>query len=87
MFGDMISEKDGEVTIVFDTRFYPAKYVLKASEDFTDNFWVFVDGNIKDKMIVKIKPKNNKNNNKNTEEMGFSFCNYVLSIIKEKDFR
>ena len=83
MIGE-ISENDNEVTIIFDTRFYPAKYILKASEDFTDNFWVFVDGNPKDKMIVKIKPKND-NDKCNLKKIGYEFCNYIIGIIKEKD--
>ena len=85
MIDSMISEKNGEVTVILDTRFYPAKFILKASEDFTDNFWVFVDGNVKDKMIVKIKPKNNNDKN-NLKNIGYDFCNYIIGVIKEKDY-
>lgn len=76
------TDKEG-LTIFFDTRFYPAAAILKASELFTKDFWLLVDGNKNEKMFVKIKPKKGKMESK---EVGLEFYNFVLSVIREKDF-
>lgn len=80
--GNIKIDKEG-LTIFFDTKFYPANAILKASELFTKDFWLLVDGNKSNKMFVKIKPKKGKIESKG---VGFEFYNFVLSVIREKDF-
>ena len=83
MLENRIKTGKDEVTLMFDTKIYPAKAVLKASEKFTEDFWMFVDGNTEDNIMVRIKSKSGK---VDLKEIAFRFFNFVLGTIKEKDF-
>ena len=80
MLENSIKIEKNEVTIFFDTRLYPPFAILKASENFTENFWLVVDGNNQDKMFVKIRSKDKKN--EDMKLVSLEFYNFVISMIR-----
>jgi hypothetical protein len=81
---DVLIDRDiGEVKIILDTKFYGYGSILQAGKDFSESCWVYVDGDIKDKMLVTIKPKTQ---DIRLDTVGYEFSNYVLGLMQNAIF-
>ncbi|MBD3202662.1 hypothetical protein GF327_00045 [Candidatus Woesearchaeota archaeon] len=74
-----LDKENQEVKLIIDTKFYGYQSILHASKDFTENCWVFMDGDTSDKILVTLKPKN-KDIDLNT--LGYEFYNYTLGLMQ-----
>ncbi|MBU0758328.1 MAG: HxsD-like protein [Nanoarchaeota archaeon] len=74
-----IDKKNREVKIVLDTVFYGYGAILQAGKDYLEHAWVFIDGDVNDKVLVTMKPKKD---DLDVETIGYEFCNYVLGLMQ-----
>lgn len=74
-----VEDDKKEIKIVLDTRIYGLGAIMEASKDYGETCWIYVDGDVNDKILVSIKPKV-KEIDINT--LGLEFCNYVLGIMQ-----
>lgn len=75
-----VDKKNNMVRLTVDTRFYGASAVMMAGKEYTDSCWVFIDGDVNDKLLVTLKSKD-KSIDVNT--LGYEFYNYMLSLIQD----
>lgn len=73
-------KEENEVRILFDTKVYPFHAILLAASDFTQDFWVFIDGDVRSEVLVCIKPKEEITKPK---ELVYEFVNHVIASVKE----
>ncbi|MBT3463550.1 hypothetical protein HN451_01070 [archaeon] len=73
----------GEVKLVLDTKFYGSDAIMKTAKEYLDSCWVFLDGDVQDKLLVTLKPKS-KEIDINT--LGYEFCNYILGLMQNEIF-
>ncbi|MFH1511652.1 MAG: HxsD-like protein [Candidatus Woesearchaeota archaeon] len=74
-----IDKDNKEVKLYLDTRFYDNRYVMLAAKAFAESCWVYLDGDVNDKLQVCLKPKSD---DIKLETVGYEFYNYVLGLIK-----
>jgi hypothetical protein len=74
-----IDKKNQEVKLILDTKFYGFQSILHASKDFTENCWVYMDGDKNDKILVTLKPKKESID---INKLGYEFYNYVLGLMQ-----
>lgn len=75
-----IDEKNEQVRIIIDTKFYGANAVVMAAKEYTESCWIYLDGDLDDKILVTIKPKSK---DIDLKTIGYEFYNYVLSLIQD----
>lgn len=75
-----IDDKNKQARLIVNTKFYGANAVVMAAKEYSEACWVYVDGDLDDKIIVTIKPKTKDIDYKN---VGYEFYNYVLSLIQD----
>ena len=78
----IINKKEGIAKISLDTNFYNYEAILQASKDFSENFWVYMDGDVCDKILVSIKSKSGVEADLDT--LGYEFYNYVLGLMQNE---
>jgi len=77
-----IDNLNKEVTLKFNMDMYSYEAIICTSKEFTDNFWVIVQGNPKEKIIVNLKPKEEFINDINLNELGYEFYNLTLGLMQ-----
>lgn len=75
-----IDKKNNTVKLIVDTRFYGYGAVLNAAKAYTESCWVYVDGDIEDKLLVTLKPKTNEIK---LETLGYEFYNFMLGLMQD----
>jgi hypothetical protein len=78
-----LDRKHNEVKLIINTKLYGYGAVMKAGKDYSDHCWVYVDGDINDKLLVTIKPKKTEIN---IDTLGNEFLNYVLGLMQNAIF-
>ena len=76
-----IDRNNKEVKLLINTEFYDSDSVLKASHAFSKSCWVYLDGNVNEKLRVSLKPKFKEIN---LDELGYEFYNYVLGLMQNE---
>lgn len=92
MQGNMeINEKEGYVLVSVNPKIYPLDVVLSSAYMFTEKYYVLVDGDPREEIIVELRPKNKK---ENLEQIGRDFNNelinyadYTVRAIKNEELR
>jgi len=75
-----INKKENKVLISVNPKIYPLDVIYSASYVFIDKNYVFLDGNVKKKIIVELKPKQKYD----LEKLGREFNN---ELLKYADFK
>jgi len=70
-----INEEYGEASLKINTRLYDFDKIIEAASEFTDSCWIYLDGDPKGRISVRIKPKSDKIKSK---EAANEFYNFVL---------
>lgn len=73
--------KDNRVVINFDTKFFSKEAILQTAHEYTESFWVLVDGS-EDSTIVILIPKEGEAPDILEDE----FYNYALATMKNTQF-
>ena len=79
-----IDKENNEVKLYLNSEYYDFNLIMEASKDFSDNFWVRVDGDIDNKIIIGLKSKSEKIDLK---ELGYEFSNYVLGLMQNAEWK
>ena len=75
-----INKKENKVLISVNPKIYPLDVIYSASYVFIDKNYVFLDGNVKKRIIVELKPKQKYD----LEKLGREFNN---ELLKYADFK
>lgn len=78
----MIDELSKEVKLNFNMGFYRFDAIISAAKEFTDNFWITIDGNKKDVIKVILKPKEEFINDVDLNQLGCEFYNFTLASMQ-----
>lgn len=76
-----INEKYGEASLEINTQLYNFDKIIEAASEFTDSCWIYLDGDPRGKINVKIKPKSSEIEPK---EAANEFYNFILGLMKSK---
>lgn len=76
---DDILIEDGEAKLTLNGKFYDLRAILKAAKEFENDFYVLVDGDPLDIILVTLKPKKNQNPENGANE----FLNLAITEMKE----
>ena len=77
-----IDKMNTQVTLRLNMDLYNYEATLQASKKFSENFWVIIEGNPTEKLIVHLKPKPEFVNDVNLDELGYEFYNFTLSLMQ-----
>ena len=80
-----INNENKEVTLRINPHMYKYEAIILASKEFSENFWVIVDGNRNDKITVNLKPKPDFINDVNLNELGYEFYNFTVGLMQDID--
>ena len=78
-----IDRDKGLVTLRLNGMLYSNNAVVRASKDFSENFWVAIQGNENGTMEISLKPKPKFANGVDLNILGYEFCNYALGLMQE----
>jgi hypothetical protein len=76
---DRVQIRNNEAMLFIDTRFYDYDSVMLAANAFRDSCWVYLDGDVNDKLMVCLKPKSK---DVKLANVGHEFYNHVLGLMK-----
>ncbi len=76
---DDIFVEDGEAKITLNGKFYDIRAVLKAGQKMDNDFFVLVDGDPTDVILITMKPKRDVD----AEKGAYEFLNVLLGEMKE----
>jgi His-Xaa-Ser system protein HxsD len=86
-----MNEKEGYVLVSVNPKIYPLDVVLSSAYIFTDKYYVLVDGDPNEEIIVELRPKDK---NDSLEKIGRNFNNelinyasYAVQTIKNERLR
>ncbi|MFH0874558.1 MAG: hypothetical protein V1859_01380 [archaeon] len=79
----LIDKNTGEAKLILDTSFYGYGAILAAGKDYLKSCWVFIDGDLNDKILVTLKPKSEE---VSLDYVGYEFANYVLGLMQNAIF-
>lgn len=86
-----INKKEGYVTVSVNPKIYPLDVVLSAAYMFTEKYYVLIDGDPNEELVVELRFKNKT---ENLEHLGRDFnnelvnyANYVVQAIKNEELR
>ncbi|MCD6215909.1 MAG: hypothetical protein J7J92_02435 [Candidatus Aenigmarchaeota archaeon] len=71
-----VSTNDGSCVVRFETCLYEPRHIIIAAQAFTNDYWVYLDGDPSGIIQVVLKPK--KVSVIDLKKIGYEFCNYVL---------
>lgn len=77
-----IDNANKEVTLKLNMKMYNYDAILQASKEFSENFWIIIEGDINDKLVVNLKPKPEFIKDVNLNELGYEFCNFTLGLMQ-----
>ncbi|OYT57380.1 MAG: hypothetical protein B6U68_01915 [Candidatus Aenigmarchaeota archaeon ex4484_14] len=77
-----VSTSDGSCVVRFETCLYEPRHIIIAAQAFTDDYWVYLDGNPNSAIQVVLKPK--KVSVTDLKKIGYEFYNYVLLTSKNQ---
>lgn len=82
--------RNSEVTVNINPKIYPLDVIYSAAYVFLDNFYIIIDGDPKDKVIVKILPKKGFSSEDIEKRFNNELINYVFykkQVEKNGDIR
>jgi len=75
----MAEIKKQRIEMNFDGKFFKKEHVLLAAQDYSNSFWMFVDGSDENILAVLIPKEDEKIDKKLIKD---EFYNYVLANVK-----
>ncbi|MCG2718332.1 MAG: hypothetical protein L6408_05800 [Nanoarchaeota archaeon] len=86
-----INQKEGCVIISVNPKIYPLDVVLSSAYIFTDNYYVLVDGDPNEEIMVELRPKDS---DKDLQKLGrdfnnelINYANYAVQSIRNEQLR
>ncbi len=88
------NEEDNSIIVSLNPAIYPLDIILSASYIFTDEYYMLIDGDPKEELIVEIRPKERTKDKKKLEKVArefnnelINYANYALSAIRNQGLR
>ncbi len=73
------------IEITFNTLLYPVQSCIEAAQDLTPNYWVHLDINEDENiLLIRLEPRD-KNKELPPENEVYEFFNYVLHVMRKSD--
>lgn len=86
-----INRQEGHVLVSVNPKIYPLDVVLASAYTFTEKYYVLIDGDPNEEIIVELRPKNKK---ESLEQIGrefnnelINYANYAVQAIKNERLR
>jgi len=86
-----LNKKERSVSISVNPKIYPVDVILSSAYMFTEDYYIFLDGDVNEEIIVEMRPKNKT---ENLEQIGKEFNNelinyasYAIQSIKNTNIR
>lgn len=86
-----INKKEGYILVSVNPKIYPLDVVLSSAYMFTEKYYMLIDGDPNEEIIVELRPKNKK---EDLEQIGrkfnnelINYANYVVQAIKNEELR
>jgi len=78
-----IDNENKMATLALNSSLYSYDAIIKASKEFTGNFWVMIESYKNDKVIIHLKPKAEFENDIDLNELAQEFYNYTLGMMQQ----
>ena len=78
-----INNINKEITLRLNMNMYSYEAILQSSKEFSENFWVIVQGDLNNEIIINLKPKPEFIDNVDLNELGYEFYNYTLGLMQD----